>query len=71
MTRLPLSIPAIEARQKGMIFHIKLDIRQLFKNLRPLQFNYMSYELQSLEMSHFGIIKKVEKCDFFYYFYFF
>ena len=38
---------------------------------RPLQFNYLSYELRRQELSHFGIKKKVEKCGFFYFFYFF
>ena len=33
--------------------------------LRPLQFNYLSYELQSLEMSHFGIKKKLKNVGFF------
>ena len=41
------------------------------KVLRPLQFIYLSYVLRRQEMSHFGIKKKVEKCDFFYLFYFF
>ena len=36
-----------------------------FKRVRPLQFIYLSYELMRQEMSHIGILKKVEKCGFF------
>ena len=36
---------------------------------RPLQFNYLSYELRRQELSHFGI-KKVEKCGVFFFYFF-
>ena len=31
-------------------------------NIRPLQFNYLSYKLRRQKMSQFEILKKVEKC---------
>ena len=47
-------------------FHSAVNGSFLHYYLRPLQFYYLSYELQRQEMSHFGIKKKVEKCGFSY-----
>ena len=42
----------------------QISAQGLFFMVRPLQFNYLSYELQSLEMSHFGIKKKLKNVFF-------
>ena len=46
---------------------IKIDMRLL--GFRPLQFNYLSYELRRQEMSHFGIKKKLKKVLLFFNFF--
>ena len=35
------------------------------KTIRPLQFDYLSYELRRQEMSHFGIKEKLKNVVFF------
>ena len=41
------------------------------KTIRPLQFDYLCYELRKQEMSHFGIKEKLKNVFFLFYLIFF